>query len=96
MTFKKYEQKYSEVHFRHITFMSVHIVYAEIFNISCFLIIGYLCVCSMEEEGDSNLCIETDSDTADKKDGTKYTAKWTQEEVSEKRTFNNNTLMLIL
>ncbi|XP_040901715.1 v-myb avian myeloblastosis viral oncogene homolog-like 2a isoform X2 [Toxotes jaculatrix] len=35
----------------------------------------------MEEEGDSNLCIETDSDTAEKKeDGTKCKVKWTQEE----------------
>lgn len=51
------------------------------------LIIGYLCGCSMEEEGDSNMCIDTDSDTAEKKDGTKCKVKWTQEEVSEK---NNN------
>ncbi|GAA6220069.1 uncharacterized protein LOC108891641 isoform X1 [Lates japonicus] len=35
---------------------------------------------SMEEEGDSNLCIDTDSDTAEKKDGTKCKVKWTQEE----------------
>ncbi|XP_071331760.1 v-myb avian myeloblastosis viral oncogene homolog-like 2a isoform X2 [Trachinotus anak] len=34
----------------------------------------------MEEEGDSNLCIDTDSDTAEKKDGTKCKVKWTQEE----------------
>lgn len=43
----------------------------------------------MEEEGDSNLCIETDSDTADRKDGMKCKVKWTQEEVSEKRTLLN-------
>ncbi|XP_056240859.1 v-myb avian myeloblastosis viral oncogene homolog-like 2a isoform X5 [Seriola aureovittata] len=35
---------------------------------------------SMEEEGESNLCIDTDSDTAEKKDGTKCKVKWTQEE----------------
>ncbi|XP_070765891.1 v-myb avian myeloblastosis viral oncogene homolog-like 2a [Enoplosus armatus] len=35
---------------------------------------------SMDEEGDSNLCIDTDSDTAEKKDGTKCKVKWTQEE----------------
>uniref|UniRef100_A0A3B4UTQ0 V-myb avian myeloblastosis viral oncogene homolog-like 2a n=1 Tax=Seriola dumerili TaxID=41447 RepID=A0A3B4UTQ0_SERDU len=34
----------------------------------------------MEEEGESNLCIDTDSDTAEKKDGTKCKVKWTQEE----------------
>lgn len=39
----------------------------------------------MEEEGDSNLCIDTDSDTAEKKDSTKCQVKWTQEEVNEKK-----------
>ncbi|XP_042346909.1 v-myb avian myeloblastosis viral oncogene homolog-like 2a isoform X2 [Plectropomus leopardus] len=36
----------------------------------------------MEEEGDNNMCNDTDSDAADgtKKDGTKCTVKWTQEE----------------
>lgn len=53
------------------------------------LMIGYLCVRSMEEEGGCNMCIDTDSDTAEKKDGTKCKVKWTQEEVSEKKTFNN-------
>lgn len=53
------------------------------------LIIGQLCVCRMEEEGDSNLCIDTDSDTAEKKDGTKCKVKWTQEEVSEERPINH-------
>lgn len=57
--------------------------------------IAYTHVCSMEEEQDSHLCIETDSDTADKKDGTKCTVKWTQEEVSEKRTFKYNTIIFI-
>ncbi|XP_051281032.1 v-myb avian myeloblastosis viral oncogene homolog-like 2a isoform X1 [Dicentrarchus labrax] len=35
---------------------------------------------SMDERGDSNLCIDTDSDTAEKKDGTKCKVKWTLEE----------------
>ncbi|XP_044066333.1 v-myb avian myeloblastosis viral oncogene homolog-like 2a isoform X3 [Siniperca chuatsi] len=34
----------------------------------------------MEEEGDSKMCIDTDSDTAEKKDDTKCKVKWTQEE----------------
>lgn len=34
----------------------------------------------MEEEADSNLCIDTDSDTADKKGAIKGQVKWTQEE----------------
>ncbi|XP_074500865.1 v-myb avian myeloblastosis viral oncogene homolog-like 2a isoform X2 [Sebastes fasciatus] len=34
----------------------------------------------MEEDGDSNMCIDTDSDTSDRRDGTKCTVKWTQEE----------------
>lgn len=55
-----------------------------------------MCVCSIEDEGDSNLCIDTDSDTADKKDGTKCKVKWTPEEVSEKKTFNNNAFMFIV
>lgn len=38
----------------------------------------------MEEEGDSNLCIDTDSDTAEKKEGAMCKVKWTLEEVSEK------------
>lgn len=38
----------------------------------------------MEEEADSNLCIDTDSDTADKKGAIKGQVKWTQEEVSAK------------
>lgn len=83
----------------------IHTVYAEIFNISMMHLptnhpyrfklysMFFFNICSMEEEQDSNLCIETDSDTADKKDGTKCKIKWTQEEVSEKRTFN--TFMLI-
>lgn len=37
--------------------------------------------CSMEDEGDNNLCIDTDSDTAEK-DDTKCKIKWTKEEVS--------------
>lgn len=40
----------------------------------------------MEDEGGSNMCIDTDSDTADKKDGTKSKVKWSEEEVSEKNT----------
>lgn len=42
----------------------------------------------MEEQGDCNMCNDTDSDTADgtKNDGTNCNVKWTQEEVSEKRT----------
>lgn len=47
-----------------------------------------LCVHSMEEEGGCSMCIDTDSETAEKKDETKFKVKWTQEEVSEK-TFNN-------
>lgn len=43
----------------------------------------------MEEEGDSNLCVDTDSDTAEKKDGTKCKVKWTQEEVSERKALNS-------
>ncbi|XP_076598133.1 v-myb avian myeloblastosis viral oncogene homolog-like 2a isoform X1 [Chaetodon auriga] len=35
---------------------------------------------SMEEAGNSNLCFDTDSDTADKKDGAKCQVKWTLEE----------------
>ncbi|XP_032364673.1 uncharacterized protein LOC116692792 isoform X1 [Etheostoma spectabile] len=35
---------------------------------------------SMEEDGDSNMCIDTDSDAAEKKDGSKCKVKWTQEE----------------
>ncbi|XP_036959584.1 v-myb avian myeloblastosis viral oncogene homolog-like 2a isoform X2 [Acanthopagrus latus] len=35
---------------------------------------------SMEEAGDSNPCMDTDSDTAEKKDGTRCSVKWTQEE----------------
>ncbi|XP_029292321.1 v-myb avian myeloblastosis viral oncogene homolog-like 2a isoform X2 [Cottoperca gobio] len=35
---------------------------------------------SMEEEGDSNMCVDTDSDAGDKKDGSKCKVKWTQEE----------------
>ncbi|XP_054465459.1 v-myb avian myeloblastosis viral oncogene homolog-like 2a [Anoplopoma fimbria] len=34
----------------------------------------------MDEEEDSNMCFDTDSDTADKKDDTKCKVKWTQEE----------------
>ncbi|KAM7412264.1 hypothetical protein PAMA_021964 [Pampus argenteus] len=34
----------------------------------------------MEEEADSSLCIDMDSDTADKKDGVKCQVKWTEEE----------------
>nr|XP_040050321.1 v-myb avian myeloblastosis viral oncogene homolog-like 2a [Gasterosteus aculeatus aculeatus]XP_040050322.1 v-myb avian myeloblastosis viral oncogene homolog-like 2a [Gasterosteus aculeatus aculeatus]XP_040050323.1 v-myb avian myeloblastosis viral oncogene homolog-like 2a [Gasterosteus aculeatus aculeatus] len=34
----------------------------------------------MEDEGGSNMCIDTDSDTADKKDGTKSKVKWSEEE----------------
>ncbi|XP_041802051.1 v-myb avian myeloblastosis viral oncogene homolog-like 2a isoform X2 [Chelmon rostratus] len=34
----------------------------------------------MEEEGDSNLCIDTDSDMAEKKDGSKCKVEWTLEE----------------
>ncbi|KAM8863154.1 v-myb avian myeloblastosis viral oncogene homolog-like 2a isoform 2-T2 [Spinachia spinachia] len=34
----------------------------------------------MEDEGDSNMCIETDSDTADKKAGAKCKVKWSEEE----------------
>lgn len=41
----------------------------------------------MEEAGDSNPCMDTDSDTAEKKDGTRCSVKWTQEEVSEKSSF---------
>ena len=41
----------------------------------------------MEEAGDSNPCMDTDSDTAEKKDGTRCSVKWTQEEVSEKKSF---------
>lgn len=45
----------------------------------------FFCGCSMDEEGDSNKCIDTDSDAADQKDGSKCKVKWTQEEVSTKR-----------
>ncbi len=45
--------------------------------------ICYLSGCSKEEEGDSILCIDSDSDTAEK-DGIKCKIQWTQEEVSEK------------
>lgn len=41
----------------------------------------------MEEAGDSNPCMDTDSDTAEKKDGTRCSVKWTQEEVSENNYF---------
>lgn len=41
----------------------------------------------MEQEVDSNLYNDTDSDTADKKDASKCKVKWTLEEVSEKKTF---------
>ncbi|XP_030589655.1 v-myb avian myeloblastosis viral oncogene homolog-like 2a [Archocentrus centrarchus] len=34
----------------------------------------------MEEEGDNNLCFDTDSDFAENKDGSKCNIKWTQEE----------------
>ncbi|XP_068589647.1 v-myb avian myeloblastosis viral oncogene homolog-like 2a isoform X2 [Cebidichthys violaceus] len=40
---------------------------------------GYLSGCSMDEEDDSTMCIDTDSDAADMNDGTK-SVKWTQEE----------------
>lgn len=56
-------------------------------NLCCILHFGYLCGCSMEEAGDSNPCMDTDSDTAEKKDGTRCSVKWTQEEVSEKKSF---------
>lgn len=46
--------------------------------------IAYLCVCSMEEGWTGNHCTETDSDTADKQNGTKV--KWTKEEVSARHT----------
>ncbi|TKS77320.1 Serine/threonine-protein kinase [Collichthys lucidus] len=36
--------------------------------------------CSMEQEVDSNLCNDTDSDTADKKDASKCKVRWTLEE----------------
>ncbi|XP_045912920.1 v-myb avian myeloblastosis viral oncogene homolog-like 2a isoform X2 [Micropterus dolomieu] len=45
---------------------------------------------SMEEEGDSNLCVDTDSDTAEKKDGTKCKVKWTQEEDENLKILINN------
>lgn len=57
-----------------------------------FELLVNLCGCSMEEDGDSNMCIDTDSDAAEKKDGSKCKVKWTQEEVNEKKTL---TLMCI-
>ncbi|KAK5863308.1 hypothetical protein PBY51_000347 [Eleginops maclovinus] len=44
----------------------------------------------MDEEGDSNMCIDTDSDTADPKDGSKCKVKWTQEEDDNLKILINN------
>lgn len=43
----------------------------------------FLCVHSMEEEKDSIMGTESDSDTVEKKDGTSCEVKWTEEEVSK-------------
>ncbi|XP_033943909.1 v-myb avian myeloblastosis viral oncogene homolog-like 2a isoform X1 [Pseudochaenichthys georgianus] len=45
---------------------------------------------SMDEEGDSNKCIDTDSDAADQKDGSKCKVKWTQEEEENLKILINN------
>ncbi|KAL6119938.1 uncharacterized protein ACO6RY_04396 [Pungitius sinensis] len=45
---------------------------------------------SMEDEGDSNMCIDTDSDTADKKEGTKCKVKWSEEEDKNLKILINN------
>nr|XP_020473974.1 uncharacterized protein LOC109970622 isoform X2 [Monopterus albus] len=45
---------------------------------------------SMEEEGERNLCTDSDSDTAEKKNGTNCTIKWTQEEDENLRILINN------
>lgn len=49
---------------------------------------------SMEEHGDCNMCFDTDSDTAERKDGTKCNIKWTQEEVSEGRLSRSFIIVL--
>uniref|UniRef100_A0AAZ1XC08 Uncharacterized protein n=1 Tax=Oreochromis aureus TaxID=47969 RepID=A0AAZ1XC08_OREAU len=38
----------------------------------------------MDDEGDDNLCFDTDSDLVENKDGTRCQVKWTQEEEDEK------------
>ncbi|XP_049437820.1 v-myb avian myeloblastosis viral oncogene homolog-like 2a isoform X5 [Epinephelus fuscoguttatus] len=49
-------------------------------------------VFSMEEQGDCNMCNDTDSDTADgtKNDGTNCNVKWTQEEDENLKILINN------
>lgn len=54
---------------------------------------GNLYVRSMEEDGDPNLCVDTDSDTAEKTDGTTCKIKWTHEEVSSKA--NQQTVFML-
>ncbi|XP_044208440.1 v-myb avian myeloblastosis viral oncogene homolog-like 2a isoform X1 [Thunnus albacares] len=58
---------------------------AEIANLKLHNKVGI-----MEEEADSNLCIDTDSDSTDKKDGTKGQVKWTQEEDENLKILINN------
>lgn len=43
----------------------------------------------MDDEGDDNLCFDTDSDLVENKDGTRCQVKWTQEEVSWKKSQDN-------
>ncbi|XP_059190107.1 v-myb avian myeloblastosis viral oncogene homolog-like 2a [Centropristis striata] len=44
----------------------------------------------IEDEGDSNMGIDTDSDAAEKKDGTKCRNKWTQEEDENLKILTSN------